>query len=201
MTILADLLPFIAVLLVTATSIGLLLSRNWRWLIAILAFQYAGVAILTATSWPILMSIVKMVSGWMAGTVLSMAAASVPTGLGSDERYWPTGRIFRVLAALMVLITVLSATPMVAEMFPQLPTEALTGGLILISMGLLQLGMTAHPLRISIGLLTLLGGFEIIYAALEVSTLVAGLLAGVNVGLGVIGAYMITVVDLELESE
>jgi hypothetical protein len=68
-------------------------------------------------------------------------------------------------------------------------------------MGLLHLGMTAQPLRITTGLLTLLAGFEIIYAAVEVSTLVAGLLAGVNLALGMIGAYMITVGEMETERE
>jgi hypothetical protein len=68
-------------------------------------------------------------------------------------------------------------------------------------MGLLHLGLTAQPLRISIGLLTTLAGFEIIYASVETSILVAGLLAGVNIGLGLVGAYMITASEMEQETE
>ena len=41
-----------------------------------------------------------------------------------------------------------------------------------------------------IGLLTFLSGFEILYAALENSVLVAGLLAAINLGLALVGAYL-----------
>lgn len=201
MSLFTDLLPIISVLVVAITSIGLLLSHNWRIIIALIAIQYAGVALLTSSSWPMELSIAKMVAGWMAGAVLGVAAANTPSEWKSEKRHWPSGIIFRLLAALMVLITVLSGVSKVGEMFPQLTINTLSGGLILISMGLLHLGMTAHPLRISIGLLTLLAGFEVIYAAVESSTLVTGLLAGVNLGLGLVGAYLITAQEMEPEIE
>ena len=53
--------------------------------------------------------------------------------------------------------------------------------------------MTNDPLRMVIGLLTFLAGFEVLYAALEVSVLVAGLLAAINLGLAMAGAYLLTV--------
>jgi hypothetical protein len=101
----------------------------------------------------------------------------------------------------MVAIAVLSAIPAISKLFPQVSTLTMIGGLILIGMGLLHLGLTAQPLRISIGLLTTLAGFEIIYASVETSILVAGLLAGVNIGLGLVGAYMITASEMEQETE
>jgi len=64
-------------------------------------------------------------------------------------------------------------------------------------MGLLQLGLTALPLRITIGLLTVLSGFEILYAVVETSTLVSGLLAGVSLGLALVGAYLLTIPTME----
>ena len=198
---LLDLLPLFATLLVTATSVGLLISRNWRWGILLLAVQYAGIAALASLSWPLEMAITKMVAGWMSGAVLGMAMASVPSGWGREEHFWPSGRIFRLLAALMVAIAVFSAIPAISKLFPQVSTLTMIGGLILIGMGLLHLGLTAQPLRISIGLLTTLAGFEIIYATVETSILVAGLLAGVNIGLGLVGAYMITASEMEQETE
>jgi hypothetical protein len=45
---------------------------------------------------------------------------------------------------------------------------------------------------VTLGLLTVLGGFEIFYAAVEDSTLVTGLLAGVDLGLALLGAYLIS---------
>ena len=46
--------------------------------------------------------------------------------------------------------------------------------------------------RVILGLLTLLAGFEIIYAAVESSELVAAALAVVNLGLALTGAYLLS---------
>ena len=71
------------------------------------------------------------------------------------------------------------------------------GSFILISIGLLQLSLSSHPLLVTIGLLTALSGFEIIYAVVEASILVAGLMAGVNLGLALVGAYLLIVPTME----
>jgi hypothetical protein len=147
------------------------------------------------------MAITKMVAGWMSAAVLGMAMASVSLNWGREEHFSPSGRVFRLLAALLVAVAVISAIPAVSKLFPRVSTLTIVGGLILVGMGLLHLGLTAQPLRISVGLLTILSGFEIIYASLETSILVAGLLAGVNIGLGLIGAYMITASEMEQEYE
>jgi hypothetical protein len=71
------------------------------------------------------------------------------------------------------------------------------GSMLLMGMGLLYLGITAQPLRIVTGLLTLLAGFEILYAAVENAALVAALLAVVNLGLALAGAYLINAASKE----
>jgi hypothetical protein len=65
------------------------------------------------------------------------------------------------------------------------------GAGILIGMGVLQLGSTTNILRVLFGLLTVVSGFEVIYAGLEESVLVTGLLAIVNILFGFMGWYMI----------
>ncbi len=57
------------------------------------------------------------------------------------------------------------------------------GSLLLIGMGLLHLGITARILPVTIGLMTVLAGFEILYSSVEGSVLVAALLAVINLGL------------------
>jgi hypothetical protein len=64
-------------------------------------------------------------------------------------------------------------------------------------MGLLQLGMTTRISRIFIGLFTMLSGFEILYAVVERSILVTGLLALINLGLAIAGSYLITASNIE----
>ena len=64
-------------------------------------------------------------------------------------------------------------------------------------MGLLQIGFTDEPLYTSIGLLTITAGFEIIYALIDSSILVAGLLAGANLGIAMIGTYLLAAPQVE----
>jgi hypothetical protein len=183
-----------AVLLVTLTSIALLISSNWRWVVLILAAQYTGVFILVAVEWPIEMAAAKIVAGWMASAVLGVtvneAFSSDSTSWQVTDTYWPSGRLFRLLAAGLVIPTVLSATPQLVEWMGGIGELQAAGALTLIGMGLLHLGLTAQPLRVVIGLLTVLSGFEIILATIQVSALVAGLLAFVNLGLALVGAYL-----------
>jgi hypothetical protein len=57
--------------------------------------------------------------------------------------------------------------------------------------------MTTRPVKVIIGLLTVLAGFEVFYASVENSVLVAGLLAMVTIGLAAVGAYLISLPLLE----
>jgi hypothetical protein len=64
------------------------------------------------------------------------------------------------------------------------------GSLLLIGMGLLHLGITARILPVTMGLMTVLAGFEVLYASVEGSVLVAALLAVINLGLALVGSYL-----------
>ena len=64
--------------------------------------------------------------------------------------------------------------------------------LILIGMGLLHLGLSVHPMRVTLGLLITLAGFEVLYASLENSILVSGLLAVITLGLALTGSYLLS---------
>jgi hypothetical protein len=186
-----------AVILLAATSLTILASHRWRWCLFALALQYAGVFTLVALHWPFALAAVKLVAGWMTGLVLVIAVLnSSDTGL-AEEHTQPGGALFRLLAAGLVAMVVASTAPRVARWMPGVEMEQVWGGLILIGIGLLHLGLTAQPLRVVLGLLTVLSGFEILYAAVETATLVTGLLAGVNLGLALLGAYLLVSPGLE----
>jgi hypothetical protein len=180
-----------AVALVTITSLALLLSRDWRWSILALAVQYAGVFVLVSISWSVEMSVTKVVAGWMSGAVLGIAMQTAPESWREAESFSPSGRVFRLFTAALAGIIAFSISQYVVTWIPGITLAQTWGGLILIAMGLLHLGLTAQPLRVVIGLLTVLAGIDIFYAVIESSTLVAGLLASVNLALSLIGAYLI----------
>jgi uncharacterized membrane protein len=91
----------------------------------------------------------------------------------------------------MVALLAAAATARLERVMPGLGMPVIAGSLFLIGMGLLHLGITTRILRVVIALLTVLAGFETLYAAVEGSILVAALLAVVNLGLGLVGSYLL----------
>jgi len=57
--------------------------------------------------------------------------------------------------------------------------------------------LSREAIRIIIGLLTVISGFEILYATLEASVLMTGLLAIMNIGLAFVGVYILQASNLE----
>jgi hypothetical protein len=190
-TIIYEYLLTPTVILVALTGVILLLSKDWRIGIAALAVQYMGIFFMVSISWTVEMAVVKLVAGWMAGAILATGLVSEPNGWGEDEPYFSSSTIFRLLAACLVLPVTTTITPALGEWLPGAFVQQVYGGFVLIIMGLLHLGFKGNPIRVVIGLLTVLAGFEVFYATLETSALVAGLLAVINLGLALVGAYML----------
>jgi hypothetical protein len=185
-------LSWASVGLLLATSVGLLLTRDWRWALGLLAAQYVGVFWFVHLHWPLAMAATKLVTGWMATTALGISYAGIQHSHElAHEPTLPEGRLFRGLTASAILLAALPAAPRVPSLLPMLGLPESAGGLILMSMGLLHLGMTARPLRVIVGLLTVLAGFEIFYAAVEGASLVAALMAFINLGLALVGSYLL----------
>jgi hypothetical protein len=177
------------VILLGITSLLLLFYPNWRWTLAAIGVQYLAVAWLVGLSWPIALAAVKLVVGWMAGALLATSSAA------AQPKIEPlSGRLFRLAVAGLILIIILTLPPATRQWL-QVDPSILLGTLILIGMGLVQTSMSNDSLRMTIGLLTFLAGFEILYAALESSVLVAGLLAVINLGLALAGSYLLNAPD------
>lgn len=185
---------FIALILLTVTSTWLLVNRNWRLSIFALALQYIGVFIIVLQVWPFGLASVKLVAGWMACAILTASHG----GSALIEPVFPgrIGNVFRLILAAVVIIITIAITSQINLIIP-VDTPYLGAGLLLIGMGIIQLGIANRPLRIILGLLTSLSGFEIIYANLEFSLLVAGLLALVTLGLALAASYMILAPTME----
>ena len=213
----------LAVLILAVTTLVILTSPDWQLSIAFLALQYVGVFVLVAVTWPLAMSVTKLVTGWIAGAVLGMSITGLPSQAvsGNQDSTRParsrsltsrtiawfiagnqpggrlSGRLVRFFSAAMVGLAVLSVAPAATDLVSGLTVEQALGGSLLIGMGLLQLGFAPTALQIIIGLLTATAGFEIFYAAVETSTLVAGLLSVTNLGLALVGAYLLVAPNME----
>lgn len=183
-------LLWVVVILLAITSVGILLVRDWRWLIILLAVQYAGVFILTLQHWPSGMAAVKVIAGWMSAAILGMTHSNFVEEQDPANNILPQGRIFRFVAASIVGLIVTAGTPLVNTMMADAGLAVSAGSLLLIGMGLLHLGVTDRILQVTVGLMTVLAGFEVLYSAVEGSTLVAALLAVISLGLALAGSYL-----------
>jgi hypothetical protein len=184
-------LNWVMLLLAIITATGLLFSRDWRWSLGMLAVQYLSVFWMVQAHWPISMAATKLVTGWMTCAVLGIAQLNSRRE-GEIEQTWLQGRLFQIFAAGMVIVATFALSLRAAEWL-KLSLPVALGGLLLMGLGLLHLGITSDPFRVVIGLLTVLAGFEVLYAAVESSALVTALLVVVNLGLALAGAYFLNV--------
>jgi hypothetical protein len=185
-------LSWAAVLIILITSSGLLLSRNWRWSLGLLAVQYLASFWLVTRHWPLGMAAVKLVTGWMAIAALAMTLLALSQKDQAEEQFLPQGISFRLFASGLTALVILAASPRIEAVTPGLGLPVIAGSLLPIGMGLILLGSTSDIFRVILGLLSMLTGFETLYAAVEGSVLVAGLLAVVDLGLALVGAYLIS---------
>jgi len=194
----SDLLQSLLLALLFLCGTGILIGSSRRWMTGLLALQYVEVFLFVSISWPLEIAVVKLVAGWMASAVLfltyqNMIEAEPESRFAAN----PSGTAFKGFAALLVGLSVYSLVPLALRWFLGATSQQVLGGLWLLGLGLLQLVLSRDSLRIIIGLLTVLSGFEILYATLEASVLMTGLLAILNIGFAFLGAYLLIASNLE----
>jgi hypothetical protein len=183
-----NILIYLAVVGVVITSLALLLLDNYRYSIGALVVQYLFIFFLVGSMWPIGLAVVKLIVGWI---VCSLIGSAYFQHLDFQRESTSNAKtIFSALSAVVIWLLVFTVSSAGTSFLPVSRPILIAAG-ILIGMGLLQLGSTTNLLRILFGLLTVTGGFEVLYAGLEQSVLVTGLLAVINILFGFMGWYMV----------
>src|SRR5574340_1462949 len=136
-----EIIGYVAVAVVIGTSISLIWTDRWRSNVAALAVQYLVVFWFVAQSWPIGLAAIKLIAGWVAAAVLGDSTSGLSQSSESNHEF--SARIFRLLAAVFIIILAISAAPGASEWLPA-QTPAIISSLVLIGMGLLQLGMRSE---------------------------------------------------------
>ena len=193
-----DLIQSILASVLFLCGAGIAIVNSRRWMTGLLAIQYIGVFSLVSISWPIEIAVVKLVAGWMAAAILFLTYENLPTA-GKDLQPAASlpGTFFQGFTAVLIGLSFFSLVPVALRWFLGATSQQVLGGLWLLGLGLLQLGLSREAIRIIIGLLTVISGFEILYATLEASVLMTGLLAILNIGLAFVGAYLLMASNLE----
>jgi hypothetical protein len=186
-----------AIMAALVSALLLMLTQNWRLFLFAIALQYLAAFILVGLVWAPGLAAVKVVVGWMAVAVIG--AVKPEQGIQFRYHLSKMGVLFRFIAVVIAGLTVFTITPLTSE-WMGIQQSILFPGLMLIISGLLQLGLTGQLVRRFVGVLSVLVGFEIIFASLSSSVLLAGLMAIIHLGVGLALSYWITV-DNETQGE
>jgi hypothetical protein len=199
-------LPSVVGVFITATL--LVVSQDWRMNVIALAMQYFFVGLLMTQVTRIEMAAVKGLIGWVICLAFYLTEQQMQSSLrsnGSDEavplRNWFAARLegwrregisaqaaFNFMAAVLVAVTVSVASS-------ELPLPQVSGSLtlacyVLAGLGILLIGLSQDPLRVGVGMLMFLSGFDLFYVALEPSLLVTGFLGVVSFVIALGMAYL-----------
>ena len=185
----------LAVILVSLTSLGSLLVSDWRITIGFLAVQYTAVFLLIGLEWPLALAITTLIAGWLSGAILGMALVSLPRSAHSagslpisSQRLNP---LFNFLAAMLIYLMIGSLAPQIQKWLPLLSLEQSLAALTLLGLGLLRLALDSSPLSTAAALLSVLSGFEVIYATLSSAQFAVGALAVITLFIALAGAYLL----------
>ena len=211
-----DILNALSTIPGTAVLIGLLTAAaalvvliNWRLSIVALGAQYILIGLMLTRVVPLELAAVKALVGVMICPVLYLTARRVHWGQRQlqDEQesgesaprrqQWlinpglPLRAIVAVLAlALSVSLAERNPLPILSD---QTLTRALTiGTFSVILLGLLNAALAESPLKVGLGLLSILAGFELFYTAVEPTLTLVGVLGLTNLMLALAIAYLTT---------
>jgi hypothetical protein len=190
--------PALLGLLLTASL--LVVSNEWRLGYGALGVQYVLAALMLGqiAVWQVI--VVQMLVGSLIVTILVLTGRQINFGFrpGAEPGPWPppglfefsTGLPFRVTAAVMAAAVAGYLASQPAFGLPGVPLALKAASFVLIGLGLLNLGLTEEPMNAGFGLLTVLSGFQLSYAAVEPSLAVLALLAAVGFGVALAVSYL-----------
>lgn len=210
----------VLIVLIIVASL-LVIMTDWRLLILILGIQYLLISIFLIVSqiqgFPSELAIVKALVGVMIVPVLYISARRARWGnLPRDDRIalriqkegqeekvverGPTwlrtpGLPLRGLATLLGVAMALSLAlnnPIQFTAFQTTSRDITVATFVLAGQGLLNLLLNENPLKVGLGLLTIMAGFEMFYTLVEPTLLVVALLGLVNLLIALALSYLIT---------
>ncbi len=193
---LADILQdfaWVPALMVAVTAGLLLLLRDLRQRLTVLAIQYGFLGWMTALELDFGVALGKLAAGVFGCAILAITVRGAPARSAEEgEPQLAPRSVFNLFSILLMIVVGwnLGRTGWIEFMdlgvFPGL------GAHWLFLIGLLHLGTTQDPDRIAIGLFTTLSGFEVAYSSLESSLAVHALLACITLALAFSFSYLLT---------
>ncbi len=190
-------------LLITAALLVML--TNWRLLIFALGAQYLLTGLLLSRAVPIELGMVKALVGIMICPVLYITARRVKWGHLEDdeiENEKPKSRLAWLISPGLPMRLIIATTGVVLSLSlalrnplpitgDQIVSRDITiGTFTLLLLGLLNMALNENPLKVGLGLLSLLAGFELFYTVVQPALTIVGLLGLTNLIIALAIAYL-----------
>ena len=190
MNVLLRNVPLYLVLLAALVN---LVRRQWVVNLVALTVQFLFLFPIVRSILPLELALIQPFTGLMVTLILYLTLMNVGGIEPGNLIIRPSsGEIFRGLSGLLLLAMLYTFLPSLQqEVFPLVSSDHLYLSIGLILLGLMQLGTIREPFYLSIGILTFLSGFQLLYYGLDYSFLLEALLVAVNLLLAIVGAYFI----------
>jgi hypothetical protein len=168
---------------------GIILATRRRLVLGFLFGTYVGSGLTVGAMLGVRVGLGILLTGFVCALVLAAGTRRGTLSSASPGRtVMPQGVAFRTAAALLVAS---AAWGLAAQGggagIPISPTH-LGSSAVVLGMGLLLLGLSQDKESAAMGLLTALGGFEMVYAALEPSLAMRAVLAALMIGISLVAS-------------
>lgn len=186
-TILDTLVGVPAVVGLILAAVTVFLTSDWRLSLTALLLQYILVGVALASSLQLEVVLVKMLVGVLVVSILYLTARRIqeqkePAGdeqgghrLLGMSMSWAAGPLGLPLRLMTILLVVLAILRVFSNYHLTIvPLDVAFIAVWLGAMGMAGLVLSSDPLRVAPALLTVLCGFDLVYARLEPSLAIAG---------------------------
>ncbi|MGB9669516.1 MAG: hypothetical protein ACPL0B_03925, partial [Anaerolineales bacterium] len=193
-------LRWTALILIVMAGMYNLVGNDWRRMGFSLAIEFMAIFLFASLNIPFSLALVKLLEGWMAIAILATTLSTLPfinktifdyTGSQVNEADSFSAKLFRILLAALMAITIVVNITFVHDLFLMIDRLQTVAGLLMLGYGILMCSFRQTIFSSAIGLLTFMGGFEVLFVALEPSVLLLGLLAGVDLAIASLCAWLI----------
>jgi hypothetical protein len=218
----ADLVPFLAglpaIVGLFLTGATIFVTADWRLSLAALLTQYLLLGLTLSRFLHAELALVRVLVGILVVPILYLTAQRIHQvrdperpqrgqirflGLSVGWDAGPLGLPLRLFAILLVALAFVRFLPNYRALLsdlvvggPALPSDVIMVSFWLVSIGLAGLVLSGDALRVAPALLTMLAGFEVVYAGLQTNPAVVGLFGALTLLAALAFSYLAAVQGL-----
>lgn len=187
---------FVGIVVLTAVMV---MINNWRVILALMAGIYLLAALIMQGNVAFTYVVVFLISGWLAISILVVAYMNSDSIMASEQVQYLLNRFFRLFSVLPLVILSVVLSPLLVDMLEGLLLVPTMLFLFLFGFSILMAGFSVQSIRYVVAMLLFFMGFYVVFATLNTSVFVMGMMAMVQISVALLGSYLIMVGDLEEE--